>query len=172
MGGLNLTRNMGYDPAAALGGAGFQVEASRFVATLEGFADSSHKLDSGTGWTARMRGVTFFRPTKNIFLGGGVSYSALWTEPYEKNAWHPRVGGGFDHFSERFSLRAQAEYVLKGTDRLNGLQGPEFNLYVPSPRSNTHWIYRETVGTYRYYQTAGSISSFGTESRFTLMYRF
>ncbi|HWF92122.1 MAG TPA: hypothetical protein VN684_07545 [Terriglobales bacterium] len=172
MGGLNLTRNMGYHPTAALGGGGFQTETSHFLATFESFADDSQKLDSGTGWTARMRSVAFFRPTKNLFFGGGISYSALWTSPYSKNTWHPRVGGGFDHFSERFSIRGQAEYVLIGTDHFNSVQGPEFNVYVPSPRSHAHWIYRETIGAYRFYPTAGASSVFGTESRFTMMYRF
>ena len=172
MGGLNLTQNMGYNPTAVMGGAGLQTEANHFIATVESFTDDSHKVDSGTGWTARARAVTFFRPTKNTFFGGGVSYSALWTVPYAKNTWHPRAGGGYDHIFENFSIRAQAEYVFTGTDHYNGVQGPEFNIYVPSPRSHAHWIYRETIGAYRYYLTPGSASLFGTESRFTVMYRF
>lgn len=172
MGGLNLTRNMGYHPTAALGGGGFQTQTSHFLATLESFADDSQKLDSGTGWTARVRGLAFYRPTKNLFLGGGLSYSSLWTAPYNKSAWHPRVGGGFDRVSERFSVRGQAEYVFAGTDHFNGVQGPEFNVYVPSPSSHAHWIYRETIGAYHFYPTLGAGNAFGTEMQFTIMYRF
>lgn len=171
-GGLNLTRDMGYHPTAVLGGGGLQMEANHFLATFESFVDDSHKLDSGTGLTARVQGVAFYRPTKNLFFGGGVGYSALWTAPYNKNVWHPRAGAGYDRLSESFSIRAQAEYVFAGTDHFNGLQGPEFNVYLPSPRSHAHWIYRETIGTYHFYTTMGSPGTFGTEARFTMMYRF
>jgi hypothetical protein len=172
LGGLNLTRGMGYQPTSAFGGGGFQAEQKYITATFEGFADNAHKIDSGTGRTLRMRSMFFFRPSKNWFVGGGVSYSQLSTDPYGKNAWHPRAGGGYDRISERFSIRLQGEYVLTGSDHLNGLQGPEFNVYLPSPRPGAHWIYRETIGVYRFHPTAGPGNLVGTELRFTAMYRF
>jgi len=176
-GGLSLESG-GYSPAAGTVGAGLNIDATRAIAIAELWADNAHKQDSGTGHDVGIRARAFY-PIKHGWYGGaGVQWNKLVTSIYSKQAWRPTFGGGKDVIRESFSGRAQLMYVLPGTDRINAVQGPEISLWVPSPATRAHILYRQTLGLYEFHQSAvpgdsgiqdRSIAAF---SEFTVMYRF
>jgi hypothetical protein len=177
-GGLALSKDAGYSPAAGTVGGGVSIESKHFVGLAEGSLQNAHKLDSGTGTESDLKGRAFLRTSPGWFFGGGVQWSELGTVAYSKHVWRPVFGGGKDLFRENFSMRAQALYVLPGTDHLNALQGPEVSLWMPSPASGSHFFYRQTVGIYEFHQTSvpgdtgTSEQSAAPFIQLTAMYRF
>jgi len=177
-GGLELTHGAGYSPAAGIFGSGFDVDNSHFLFLGEGSIQNAHKLDSGTGTEYALQARSFARVPDGWYFGGGAQWSKLSTSEYAKQAWRPTFGGGKDIRRENFSMRAQAVYILPGTDRLNAVQGPEISLWLPSPASKSHFFYRQTVGVYEFHQTSVPGNP-GTNVRMasafvslTAMYRF
>lgn len=177
-GGLALSRDAGYSPAAGTVGGGMDVESEHFVGVAEGSLQNAHKVDSSTGTETDLKSRLFLRISPGWFLGGGAQWSRLNTVAYAKQAWRPVFGGGKDVLREDFSMRAQVVYVLPGDDHLNAVQGPEISLWMPSPNTRRHFFYRQTFSIYEFHQTAvpGNI---GTRDRnaaifaqFTGMYRF
>jgi len=176
-GGLSLMQG-GYFPAAGNVGAGLNIEAPRFVALAGASADDAHKLDSGTGHDAYLEARGFLRFGRGWYGGGGAQWNKLTTDAYSKQAWRPAFGGGKDLFLDAFSLRAQALFVLPGTDRLNASHGPEISLWWPSPATNRHWFYYQTVAIYGAHQTSvpgdpgTNIHYLNAFASFAVMYRF
>jgi hypothetical protein len=177
-GGLALSNGASYSPAAGTIGGGLNLESAHFIALAETSFQNAHKQDSGTGNEVDLKGRAFFRTSPGWYFGGGAQWSKLSTVEYDKQAWRPVFGGGKDLFRENFSLRAQALYVLPGTDRLNALQGPEISLWLPSPAARSHFFYRQTLGIYEFHQTSVP-GNLGTSNRyaatflqFTAMGRF
>lgn len=177
-GGLSLNNGGGYQPLAAEGGAGLILNSAKLFADAEASIDNAHKQDSGTGHDLFFQARAFRYTSKGWYLGGGIQENKLETIDYSKEAWRPALGGGKDFLHEVFSLRAQALYVMPGTDHLNASQGSELTIWIPSPKTNAHWIYREVIGIYEFHQTSVPGDS-GTENRyvtcfadFTMQYRF
>jgi hypothetical protein len=107
-----------------------------------------------------------------------AQWNKLTTALYSKQGWRPTFGAGKDVIRENFSMRAQAMYVLPGTDRLNAVQGPEISIWMPSPAPKGHFFYRQTLGIYEFHQTSVPANP-GTQNRsvasfleFTIMCRF
>jgi len=177
-GGLGLSHGAGYSPAAGIFGSGVDIDNSHFLFLAEGSIQNAHKLDSGTGAEYALQARSFARAADGWYFGGGAQWSKLSTSEYAKQAWRPTFGGGKDIMRENFSMRAQAVYILPGTDHLNAVQGPEIGLWLPSPASKSHFFYRQTVGVYEFHQTSVPGNS-GTNVRMastfvslTAMYRF
>ena len=177
-GGLSLNNGGGYGPAAGTLGAGLNIDTTKVTAIVEVSADNAHKQDSGTGHDLFMKARAFYYGRKGWYFGAGVQQNRLVTVDYSKQAWRPTFGGGKDFVRETFSFRAQALYILPGTDHLNASQGPELTMWLPSPATKAHWLYREVIGIYEFHQTAVPGDP-GTENRyvtcfadFTIQYRF
>jgi len=177
-GGFAPSDGAGYSAAAGTIGGGLEIDASRWIALTEVSVDDAHKLDSGTGTEAHFMTRLFIRTPGAWYFGGGAQWSDLDTAPYSKEAWRPGFGAGKDFIRETFSTRAQALYLLPGTDHLNGLQGPELSFWFPSPAVHRHWFYRQVLGIYEFHQTSVpgnpglNDRSVGTFLEFTVMYRF
>lgn len=176
-GGLSLMQG-GYFPAAGNMGAGVNIEALRFIAVAGASADDAHKLDSGTGHDAYIEARGFLRLGQGWYAGGGAQWNKLTTDAYSKQAWRLAFGAGKDLFRDTFSLRAQALYVLPGTDRLNASQGPEISLWWPSPATNHHLFYYQTIAIYGAHQTSvpgdpgTNVRYVNAFASFAVMYRF
>jgi len=176
-GGLSLMQG-GYFPAAGNLGAGLNIEASRFMAVAAVSADDAHKLDSGTGHDTYLQARAFLRLNRGWYSGGGAQWNKLATDIYSKQAWRLAFGGGKDLFRDNFSLRAQVLYVLPGTDRLNASQGPEISLWLPSPATNHHFFYCQTLAIYGAHQTSvpgdpgTNVRYLNAYGGFMVMYRF
>ena len=153
-GGLAMSHGAGYAPSAGIAGSGAEFSRRRLLLFTEASVQDAHKLDSGTGTelAAQMRG--FLRVRAGWYFGGGAQWSRLNTSAYVKQAWRPAFGAGRELTHENFSMRAQALYVLPGTDHLNGVQGTEFSLWLPSPSSPSHLVCRQTIGLYEFHQTS------------------
>jgi hypothetical protein len=176
-GGLSLLQG-GYNPAAANAGAGFNLEAKKFLAFACVSADNAHKTTSDTGHDAYFQARVFLRFKGDWSAGAGAQWNELTANTYSKQAWRPALGGGKDFVGDDYSARAQLVYVFSGDDHLNGSHGPEFSLWLPSPALRRHFFYHQTVGIYQSHQTSVPGNS-GTNDRFvslfagfTLMYRF
>jgi hypothetical protein len=176
--GLFPSEGAGYSPAAGGVGTGLDWELPHLILLSEISAEDDHKLDSGTGTESHFLTRGFFRTERGWYFGGGVQWSNLGTIIYSKHAWRPSFGAGKDFSSPSFSARAQALYILPGTDHLNALQGPELSLWLPSPASQHHWFYRQIIGIYEFHQTSVpgnpglNDRSVATFLEFTAMYRF
>ncbi len=177
-GGFAPSAGAGYSATAGTIGGGLDFETSRLIAVTELSIEDAHKLDSGTGTETHFMTRLFVREPGTWYFGGGVQWSELDTALYSKHAWRPGFGAGKDFIHETFSARAQALYLLPGTDHLNGVQGPELSLWVPSPAVHRHWFYRQVVGIYEFHQTSvpGNPGlddrSASTFLELTVMYRF
>lgn len=177
-GGFAPSDGAGYSSAAGTLGGGLNIEASRVIGLTEVSVEDEHKLDSGTGAEAHFQTRWFVRAPGTWYFGGGAQWNDLDTVLYSKHAWRPGFGAGKDFIRETFSARAQALYLLPGTDHLNALQGPELSLWIPSPAMHHHWFYRQVLGIYEFHQTSVPGNS-GLQDRsvatfleLTAMYRF
>jgi hypothetical protein len=188
----------GYSPLAAIGGAGFRIDAKHFLLDTNGWYDNGHKTNDNNqpnpkGHDRGLAGSTYYRLSSGWFMGAGARWSELLTTNYKKSAWRPTFGGGKDYIHQRcaledcitdFSMRIGVDYVLPGSDWTNGSQGPLVTIYIPSPSVKAHIFYRETVGMYRFHDTVTdrtnailtreqmSHHSGDAFSEFTVMYRF
>jgi hypothetical protein len=156
-GGPSLVGN-GYQTLALDGGAGFLLNSSHLVSDFEGRYMNARKTDDNTvnnrkGHERFLVGRMFYRYRRGLYFGGGAQWSETSTTNYTKNGWRPTFGLGGDHFGEGYSMRWQALYILPGTDRANALQGPELQLWFPSPASRKHFFYRQTLGIYEFHTT-------------------
>ncbi|HEX4427594.1 MAG TPA: hypothetical protein VH079_19490 [Terriglobales bacterium] len=175
-GGLSLNSG-GYSPTAGAVGTGLDIDSTHAMASAEIRVDNASKEDSGTGHDIGARVRAFYRTEGGWYVGGGAQWSKLVTSIYSKEAWRPTFGGGKDVVRKDFSIRPQIIYVLPGTDQLNAVQGPEFSIWMPSPKTKSHFFYRQTLGVYEFHQTSVPNNA-GTQNRsvasfleFTVMYR-
>jgi hypothetical protein len=208
--GLGLSRDAGYGLAYGEVGVGFMVNTRHFIANADATYDNGRKVSDGTGNNPKghdrsLGANTYYKFRAGWFLGAGASWSQLSTTNYSKQAWNPSVGGGWDYLNKNcagedcvfnWSLRAQVDYLLPGSEHVNrqgcsvpdgqctnGVQGPQFLFYLPSPASNSHFILREALSITDAHATVTSTDptltaeQLAEKSRagfaeFTLMYRF
>ena len=148
----------GYQAVAEHFGGGFLLNSSKISGDFESRYMNARKTDDNTvnnrkGHERYLQGRLFYKMRRGLYLGGGAQWSETSTTNYAKKAWRPTFGMGGDHFGDGYSLRWQALYILPGTDKSNGLQGPELQLWLPSPASRSHFFYRQTLGLYEFHQT-------------------
>ena len=148
----------GYSPLSEILGAGISVDLHRMVAEAELSYDNVRKTNDNTGYNpkGRERGAqsrVFYKLNNDLYFGVGAQWSQLSTSHYSKQAWRPTVGLGKDFLRETHSLRVQAMYITAGTDRANGVQGPEVNITYPSPATSGHLFWRTTWSVYRFHTT-------------------
>ena len=155
--GPSLASN-GYQPLALDGGGGFLLDLKRFFSDVEGSYTNARKVNDNTtdnysGHERAMEARSFYTFRRQLYFGGGIQWRQTSTTNYTKQAWHPAFGVGGDYFRAGHSIRWQALYVLPGTDRLNGLQGSEIQIWFPSPTARGHFFIRQTLGIYELHST-------------------
>ena len=156
----------GYAPLAADFGAGLRYDFRHLLVNFEGTYDNGHKVNDNTqpnpkGHDRALVGQAYYRMSSGWFFGAGGRWGQLSTTNYTKTNQRATFGGGKDYFHKNcaaedcidFSMRLAVDYVLKGTDRMNGLQGPLISFYMPSPSSKGHFFLRQTLGIYTFYTT-------------------
>ena len=160
--GLSLNGS-GYNPISEVFGDGVRLDSLRFISNIEMGYNNARKVNDGTvnnrkkhsrSAQARM----FYRMPSGLYIGGGVQWSQLSTTNYSKEAWRTALGVGKDVLHDTYSLRLQALYVTKGTDKLNGTQGPEISLTYPSPTTNHRFFFRPVLGIYYFHTTITDFS--------------
>ena len=194
-GGLQLNGG-GYAPTSGVLGGGLDLELPHLVTNIEASYDNAHKSNDGTvgnvsGHDRYLSGDAFYRLKNRWYFGGGYHWSQLSTTNYSKSASRPAFGGGKDWIHEYgygyrggdWSMRIQVLYVTKGSDKLNGTQGPEVSFWMPSPATKHHFFVRITSTTIFFHQTITStdpvLTAQQTDTRslanfaeFTFMCRF
>jgi len=148
----------GYQTLAASVGGGLMLNSRRLFSNAEGRYMNVRKTDDNTinnrkGRERFLQGRVFYKLRPNLYLGGGAQWSETSTTNYTKQAWRPTFGGGGDHFADDWSCRWQVLYIMPGTDWHNAVQGPEFQLWLPSPASKSHFFYRQVLGMYEFHTT-------------------
>lgn len=148
----------GYQPLSLSVGGGFLINSDNLVGDVEGSYENARKTNDGTvdnlsGHERHLEGRFFYRYSTGLFFGPGAQWSETSTTNYTKSAWRPTFGVGGDHFGDGYNMRWQAVYVMPGTDHLNALQGPEIQVWLPSPTSHSHFFYRQTLGIYEFHAT-------------------
>ena len=156
-GGPSLVGN-GYQTLAGSLGGGLLLDSNRLLADFEASYMNARKTNDNTtnnnkGHERFLQGRVFIPWRNNLYFGGGAQWGETATTNYTKKGWRPTFGGGGDHFGDTWSCRWQILYITKGTDKLNGLQGPEFQFWMPSPVSKSHFFFRESLGAYEYHTT-------------------
>jgi len=165
--GTDFSGSSGYQPVSPFGSAGLSIDSEHFLLDLSGSYESTRKVNDNTGSNpkGRQRGLlgnASYRFSSQWFLGVGASWDQLSTTNYSKQNWHPRFGGGRDFFTRDcskdgcrhdFTARFSVAYVLRGSDWMNGVQGPTFALEMPSPSARRHFFFREGLQVYRFHNT-------------------
>lgn len=162
-GGPALLGN-GYQTFAFSGGAGVLLNSHRLLSDFEASYTNARKTNDNTvgnrkGHERALVGRVFYPWRRGLYLGGGAQWSETSTTNYVKKAWRPTFGLGGDHFGQDWSARWQVLYITPGTDRWNGVQGPEVQLWFPSPVSKGHFFYRQTIGMYLFHTTISDPSN-------------
>lgn len=146
MGGATVTTGLGYRPLAWLIGGGVRAVTGRVYSDTFLSSDNGAKLDAGDGHTLKARNQFYMRLGPSWMLGGGISYSKLFTSRYEKSSLHPRVGGGV--FWQGGIITA--DYILTGNDPQNGLHGVSAALTTGAWH---HVFYQQSLSVYNFHAT-------------------
>lgn len=188
-GALGLSINGGgYQPISELMGAGFRMDSPNILLGVElGYGNARKAndatLDNHSGHERTAQARAFYKTGTGFYAGGGLQWSQTSTTNYSKQAWRPTVGGGKDFVRNTYSLRLEGVYILPGSDRANGNQGPEVSLTYPSPAYNHHLFFRSVLLVYRFH-TTDTFSDRGTSTiqegdhhiaaklTYSLLYRF
>ena len=115
------------------GGAGFnspelalgitpELDLKRFYLRGTSFFRTGNKFDTGDGHSKGAQFEAYLRANR-FLLGGGVNYVKLTTSQYEKSAIRPLLGAGVEFKVDQYPSRFFANYYLRGTDNINGVQG-------------------------------------------------
>ena len=84
------------------------------------------------------------------FAGPVASWEGLNTSNYGKSSWHPGIGGGYNFPW----MRLGSDFLMAGSDRLNGAQAIVITAFFPSPeRDRSHVFFRERIEIYRFHST-------------------
>lgn len=170
-GGANLLGG-GYKPFSYVVGAMVQSNYPSAFWSTEALIIGNKKMDSDSGYTERVHAWGGYR-RNDWLLGAGLSYSNLRTDIYSKHSWHPRFGAGKDINLGNSDMRLYGEYVLPGTDRLNGVQGIETSMIIPSTRNTSkHWFFRERLGVFEFHNIDHTSRGVFSELQLSIMYRF
>jgi hypothetical protein len=148
----------GYQPISENVGGGFRVDAPHFLSSVEVGYGNARKVNDATvnnhsGHERSAQARTFYKIGNGFYFGGGAQWNQTSTTNYSKQSWRPTLGMGKDLLSKTYSLRLQCMYILRGSDKINGSQGPEISLTYPSPTSNHHFYFRSVIGVYRFHTT-------------------
>jgi hypothetical protein len=148
----------GFGPVSVSISGGFSFEPKFLIA--EGLAtyDTAHKTNDGTvknnkGHIRALDTSLFYRLPNYWFFGLEGSWSQLKTTNYMKESWGLAFGGGKDFFLRGYPTRAEMTYAPPNFNRMNGTQGLNFELDLPSPLKQHHFTYYEQVGLMFFHAT-------------------
>jgi hypothetical protein len=155
--GPSLVGN-GYQTFAGNFGAALLLNSRRLLGDLEASYMNAKKTNDNTvnnrkGHERFLNG-RFFYPWRNgWYFGGGAQWSETSTTNYTKTSWRPAFGLTKDSITGACGCRWQLLYVTPGSDHSNALQGPEFQFWIPSPESKSHFFFRQSIGVYEFHTT-------------------
>jgi len=155
--GLSINGS-GYQAISEDMGGGLRMESPNVLSSVEVGYGNARKVNDATinnyaGHERSAQARTFYKLGSGLYFGGGVQWSQTTTTNYSKQAWRPSLGLGKDFVRDTYSLRLQGMYILAGSDKINGSQGPEVSLTYPSPASSHHLYWRGVLGVYRFHTT-------------------
>ena len=155
--GLSINGS-GYQTVSESMGGGLRMDSPHLLSSIELGYGNARKvndatIDNHSGHERSAQARTFYKLGNGIYFGGGVQWSQTSTTNYSKQSWRPTLGVGKDLLKSTYSLRMQCIYILRGSDKINGSQGPEISLTYPSPASNHHFYFRSVLAVYQFHTT-------------------
>ena len=155
--GLSINGS-GYQAVSGVMGGGLRLDSPRVLSGIEVRYGNARKVNDATinnhsGHERSAQARAFYKLGNGFYFGGGAQWSQTSTTNYSKQAWRPTFGVGKDVWRNTYSLRLQAMYILAGSDKINGTQGPEISLTYPSPASNHRFFIRSVLNVYRFHTT-------------------
>lgn len=163
--------NAGYVWHAEIAGTGLDFQSKHVLGTAEIWVDNAHKVGTNFGYDFGWKVYGFYKFNNNWFAGGGFRWSEYKESRFTKQSSRPVLGLGKDIKTDE--VRLQGLYVFRGDDTLNGLQGPELSLWIPSPsRKSRHFFWRQTLGAYSFHNVGTSNRGTCAFAQETIMWRF
>jgi hypothetical protein len=155
--GLNINGS-GYQAISENMGGGLRLDSPHILSSVEVGYGNARKVNDATinnhsGHERSAQARTFYKLSSGFYFGGGAQWNQTSTTNYSKQSWRPTAGIGKDLLRNTYSLRVQCMYILPGSDKINGSQGPEISLTYPSPATNHHLYFRTIVNVYRFHTT-------------------
>jgi len=147
----NGSKVINYDIASGIQqeGARFSLDAyTQYVNTRK---TNDNTIDNFNGRTRTIHFMPRYRASNGWLIGVGARWNQLSTTNYVKEATRVFVGGGKDWPSTRVSvdyLWTLSEHVnsqgcpVPHGQCTNGVQGLDFQWFLPSPRSRSHFLFR------------------------------
>jgi hypothetical protein len=147
--------------------AGLQENTRHFIFDGYGEYTNTRKTDDNTignrnGRTRLLYAAPRYRLPSNWFFGVGARWNELSTTNYVKQAFRGFAGGGKDWNSARISidyLRTISEHVnsqgctVPHGQCTNGVQGIDFEWFMPSPSSRSHVLFRMDFTSFWFHTT-------------------
>ncbi len=189
----------GYAPLAYRAEVGIDLESTHAIFRALAAYDNGHKINDNDqpnpkGHDRYLETAAYYRFRGRLggwFVGTGWRWNQLSTTNYTKGGTKPEFGGGYDLVTHRcevckrdFSMRINVDWVMAGTDWQNGVHGPAMTFSFPAPSEKRHWLFRESLGVYRFYTTVTEPQNlaltqsqrdnraFTSTADFALVYRF
>ena len=158
------------------------IVADVYVARDNGKKTNDGTLNNITGHDNYASAFIAYRPKTNTYYGFGPRWSELVTTNYTKGTnifqavrdgdFRVQAVAGHDWYRPTFNMRGQVNYIfppfhesvaypsatVSGKTFVcqgcgNGLQGPEFHLYMPSPEYSKHFYAEFVYGIYEFHTT-------------------
>jgi hypothetical protein len=155
--GLSINGS-GYQAISENMGGGLRVDSPHILSSIEVGYGNARKVNDATtnnhsGHERSAQARAFYKIGNGFYFGGGAQWGQTSTSNYSKQSWRPTLGVGKDLMRSTYSLRLQCMYILRGSDKINGSQGPEISLTYPSPASNHRFYFRSVIGVYHFHTT-------------------
>jgi hypothetical protein len=141
----------GFAPISLSVGGGLSFEPRYAIVEAIATYDNAHKTNDGTvdntkGHIRSIVASTFVRMPGYWFVGGETGWDQLSTTNYKKSSRTIVFGGGRDLSVWNTDARIKVSYALPVLDHINGVQGVNFTLYLPSPLRQKRFVYYDSIG--------------------------
>ncbi|PWT76423.1 MAG: hypothetical protein C5B59_06775 [Bacteroidetes bacterium] len=159
----------GSSPASFVSDVGLNWETRRFSNTTMFSYNSAKKDNDNTvgnfkGHSISASDMLLFKLKKDWLVGADYGYGRLNTTLYSKQGETLGAVIGKDYFSREWSFRLTGEYFKQFNERTdypdapgckctNGIQGASVGFWIPSPDTNHHFFFHESVSVYHEHAT-------------------
>ncbi|HXE89388.1 MAG TPA: hypothetical protein VNK82_00325 [Terriglobales bacterium] len=146
--GIRFNQNLGYENPELTFAVTPELNAKKLYVRGSAFYRTGNKLQTGNGYSTGGDLEAYFR-VKRLLFGGGVTRGNLVTSQFQKGTTHPLIGGAVEFRVGKHPSRIFAQYLLRGSDDTNGLQGVRTRLEVDVHRRIRIAPYN--LGVYRFF---------------------
>jgi len=128
--GMANLSGLGYTSPTYTLGAEVKYKLNQFTFSFDGDWSPNRKTNEEFGWSGTSHLNAFYSVPETPIIGGGcVGYSYTKAPLWSKSSFRPCVVLGIDQpISQQVSVLATARQIFSGTDKINELNGQEYEL--------------------------------------------